>query len=74
MSTANIVIEDQRTTRTRDVRRGANAHERVWACVSSHTRLTATELADAMVRPRCKIYRDFSEELARAARWRSNRS
>jgi hypothetical protein len=73
MSPLNRVVEHQRISRNQDTRRAANARERVWERVPSRQRLTASELADAVYRPHCKIHRDFSQELARAERWLSSR-
>ena len=73
MSPLNLVIEDPRTGKSHDVRRTANARERVWERVPTRQRLTATELADESYRPRAKIHRDFSQELGRAERWLSSR-
>jgi len=72
MSTLNLerpVIDRSRPGRSPE-RRQAPARERAWERLESLVRLTATELADAMYRPREKVHRDLSAELARAERWR----
>jgi hypothetical protein len=70
MSTLHVerpVIERSRPSQSQERRHASPA--RTWARVETHVRLTATELLDAMVRPREKIHHDFSGELARAGRW-----
>lgn len=76
MSTSNIVIENRlaRINSNRDVRRASSASERVWECVRMGRLLTASELADSIYRPRAKIHRDFSQEIARTRRWLSARA
>ena len=67
MSTKNLartVIEGGRSRQSGMVRRHSNVSECAWACVTSHERLTASELDDAIYRPPGKVYRDFSGELA----------
>jgi hypothetical protein len=73
MSTTNIAIETQRKSRPRDARRTPNATARVWECVPTRRRLTASEFAVTIYGPRAKIHRDFSHEIARARRWHSAR-
>ena len=75
MSTTNIVIENRlaRTSRNRDARRTSNATARVWECVAIRRRLTASEFAATIYHPRAKLHRDFSQEIARARRWHSDR-
>jgi hypothetical protein len=79
MSASTIAIENRLArslgsiSRNRDVRRASSASEPVWECVRMRRLLTASELADTIYRPRAKIHRDFSREIARARRWHSAR-
>ena len=43
--------------------------ERSWERLASHRLLTASEFDDVVYRPRQKIYREFSDELAPAGRF-----
>lgn len=73
MSTLHLerpVIERSRPGPSQERRLASPARERTWECVPLRFPLAAAELADAMVRPHSKIYRDFSDELARVERWR----
>jgi hypothetical protein len=64
-------IERRRPSQDQERRQGTLARERAWERLESRVRLTAIELADAIYRPRAKIHRDLSAELARAGRWLS---
>jgi hypothetical protein len=77
MSTVNIerpAIQRKRPDQSQEQGQGTTARERTFERVEPRVRLTAIELADAIYRPRAKIHRDFSAELARAERWLTSRN